>query len=119
VKGLDFKAVGAAAPDFDSEDEEEALEGSDESDESEEEAVQVQEETPKVAIPAKTAAPQPVVAAEKKESKVEREQRRKAEREAEKEVERAAKAEVRAAKEEKVKVPTSRSPWVSSLSLSL
>ncbi|GAA5961282.1 hypothetical protein JCM3765_002898 [Sporobolomyces pararoseus] len=109
VKGLDFKAAGAKAPDVESEDEEApVVEDETESDGSEsDQSEQEQVETKKVEQPTK-----PVAAIEKKESKAEREQRRKAEREAEKERERAAKAEERVVKEEKVKISSSRSPWI-------
>lgn len=99
VKGLDFKAAGANAPDVESQDEAESeaeSESESESDKEEEEVV----------------AP--------KESKAERERRRKEEREADKERERLAKVAQRAAAEteeqERTSLPKlgskSSSPWV-------
>ncbi|BGP21238.1 CCAAT-box-binding transcription factor [Rhodotorula toruloides] len=112
VKGLDFKAAGAAAPASDSEDEaaqEEAADAHDEDDE----AAHAEVDGP--IIEEKKKQEDAVDAApEKKESKVEREARRRAEREAAKAEEVLRKEEDRLAKEEKraAKLQGGKSPWI-------
>ncbi|GAA5854114.1 hypothetical protein JCM9279_002836 [Rhodotorula babjevae] len=117
VKGLDFKAAGAAAP---ADDLDEDVDAADQEDEEESE---VEDEDEAAAAPAPVA-PKPVVedkatAVEgdkpKKESKVEREARRMAEREAAKQAEKALRADQEIAKLEKKAAKLEvggKSPWV-------
>lgn len=113
VKGLDFKAAGAAQPAED--DFEEQADQSDDDDSEQEEEV-------RAAAP--VAAPvAPAPESTKKESKVERETRRREEREAQKEAERLEKDAQRTAKDEKKQAKLvdvgGKSPWVSRQSSSL
>ncbi|POY72058.1 hypothetical protein BMF94_4928 [Rhodotorula taiwanensis] len=106
VKGLDFKAAGAAQPAED--DFEEQADQSDDDDSEQEEEV-------RAAAP--VAAPvAPAPESTKKESKVERETRRREEREAQKEAERLEKDAQRTAKDEKKQAKLvdvgGKSPWI-------
>lgn len=112
VKGLDFKAAGAAAPASDSEDEA-AQDEDDEQDGEEAEADDsAEEDVDPPVVEEKKQEQKPAPA--KKESKVEREARRRAEREAKKAEEALKKEEEKLAKEEKraVKLQGGKSPWV-------
>ncbi|BGO99012.1 Ribosome biogenesis protein MAK21 [Rhodotorula toruloides] len=114
VKGLDFKAAGAAAPASDSEDEaaqdDEEDEESDEEDERETAEETIEEPVVEEKKQEENVEPAPA----KKESKVEREARRRAEREAAKAEEALKKEEDKLAKEEKraAKLHGGKSPWI-------